>query len=255
MNFRSWFAVIFVLLLVALIPCAAQRGGHAGGVRRASPGFKSGFESPIGNFAVGGARSARGLRGNSPYGTRNNSPYGSLPFSFFGDSFNPDDIYSSGYPVASEPPAFLLQAARSLSGQTGFGGGGDHEAAAASSQPLMIELQNGRYVRVNPSAVDGEARELAAPSEAQISKAGSTSVVHDIPSAVLVFRDGHSEEVRDYTIADGALYARGDFYRDGYWNKKIELSSLDVAETARANAARNVKFVLPSSSNEVIARF
>ncbi|MGA7221089.1 MAG: hypothetical protein WBX38_22430 [Candidatus Sulfotelmatobacter sp.] len=177
-----------------------------------------------------------------------------MPFSFFGDSFNPDDIYSSGYPVSSEPPAFLLQAARSLSGQTGFGGGGDHEAAA-SSQPLMIELQNGRYVRVNPSAVDGEARELAAPSEAQISKAGSTSVAHDLPPAVLIFRDGHSEEVRDYTIADGALYARGDFYRDGYWNKKIELSSLDVAETARANDARNVKFVLPSSSNEVIARF
>ena len=71
----------------------------------------------------------------------------------------------------------------------------------------------------------------------------------------LVFRDGHSEEVHDYTIADGILYTRGDFYTDGYWNKKIELSALDIPQTLAANAARDVKFVLPSSPNEVIASF
>jgi hypothetical protein len=76
----------------------------------------------------------------------------------------------------------------------------------------------------------------------------------DLPPVVLVFRDGHSEEVRDYTIADGMLYARGDFYTDGYWNKKIDLFNLDVTQTLQANAAREVKFVLPSSPNEVITR-
>jgi hypothetical protein len=70
----------------------------------------------------------------------------------------------------------------------------------------------------------------------------------------LVFRDGHKEEVRDYSIADGVLYARGDFYTDGYWNKNISLSSLDVAQTLQANAERGVKFVLPSAPNEVITR-
>jgi hypothetical protein len=60
--------------------------------------------------------------------------------------------------------------------------------------------------------------------------------------------------VRDYTIADGSLYARGDFYTDGFWNKKIDLASLNVAETMQANASRNVKFILPSSPNEVITR-
>jgi hypothetical protein len=75
-----------------------------------------------------------------------------------------------------------------------------------------------------------------------------------LPPATLIFRDGHSEEVRDYTIADGILYARGDYYSDGYWNKKIGLTALNIPETLQANATRNVKFVLPSSPNEVITR-
>ena len=76
----------------------------------------------------------------------------------------------------------------------------------------------------------------------------------DLPPAVLVFRDGHGEEVHDYTIADGFLYARGDFYSDGYWNKKIDLSTLDLSQTLQTNSTRSVKFILPSSPNEVITR-
>jgi hypothetical protein len=70
--------------------------------------------------------------------------------------------------------------------------------------------------------------------------------------AVLVFRDGHREEVTEYTIADGVLYARGNYYRDGSWNKRIELSSLDLHETIQSNQSRGVGFQLPNSPNEVI---
>jgi hypothetical protein len=138
----------------------------------------------------------------------------------------------------------------------------------------MIELQNGRYVRVNGTPADGEAHELAAnnnssnnssparknssaplPNSANDSSlVASATPPPPLPPAVLFFRDGRSEEVRDYTIADGTLYARGDFYTDGYWNKKIDLSTLDVTRTEQANAARNVNFILPSSPNEVITR-
>jgi hypothetical protein len=116
------------------------------------------------------------------------------------------------------------------------------------TQPLMIELQRGRYVRVASNPADGDALPLTLTS--------STAVVpsHDLPPAILIFRDGHSEEVRDYTIADGVLYARGDFYTDGYWNKKIDLSVLNLSQTLQTNAARSVRFVLPSSPNEVITR-
>ena len=156
----------------------------------------------------------------------------------------------------------------------------DNSRELASAQPLVIELQNGRYVRVNSTPSNGEALPLTlapdrAPSEAaQPSKSSRThaaprtksnitarpptiaaaSLPHDLPPALLLFRDGHSEEVRDYTIADGILYARGDYYTDGYWNKKIALSTLNVSQTLAANAARNVKFVLPASPNEVITR-
>ena len=76
----------------------------------------------------------------------------------------------------------------------------------------------------------------------------------ELAPVLLVFRDGHSEEVRNYTIADGILYASGDYYTDGYWNKNIEFSSLNLSQTQQANASRNVRFVLPSSPNEVITR-
>ena len=138
----------------------------------------------------------------------------------------------------------------------------------SSSDPLMIELQNGRYVHVSSTPVDGEAQPLAlAPVPAQPKTTGpsirmnassqmsAASSAPNLPAAVLIFRDGHTEEVRDYTIADGFLYARGDYYADGYWNKKIDLSTLDLTQTQQANATRNVKFVLPASPNEVITRF
>jgi hypothetical protein len=134
------------------------------------------------------------------------------------------------------------------------------------SQPLMIELQNGNYVRVSSTPSNGEVlppslrsndahAAKSAPTNSNSAHAIAAALPpHNLPPAVLVFRDGHTEEVRDYTIADGILYARGDFYTDGYWTKKIDLSTLDVAETLQANTNRNVKFVLPASPNEVITR-
>jgi hypothetical protein len=136
---------------------------------------------------------------------------------------------------------------------------------SSSSQPLMIELQNGRYVRVNSTAIDGQALPLNASSNGPTSfaPAGDQSregpvlpadPSPDLAPVVLIFRDGRSEEVRDYTISNGTLYARGDFYTDGYWNKKIDLSGLSVSETLQTNASRGVKFLLPSSPNEVVTR-
>jgi hypothetical protein len=210
-----------------------------------------------GNFAGVSHRHPSAFRRSSRY----ISPYGSLPF--FGDSFNPDDIYSSGYPVASEPPPFLMQAMRDMAGSAAnpmaqpISSPPKHQPAA--NDPLMIELQNGRYVRVDNTAANGNALPLnLTPNRSRSSSTPSTITAaapsQTLPPAVLIFHDGHSEEVRDYTIADGMLYARGDYYTDGYWNKKIDLATLNVAETMQANASRSVKFTLPSSPNEVITR-
>jgi hypothetical protein len=176
-----------------------------------------------------------------------------LPFPFFTDFFNPDDVYSTGYPVASQPPIILLPAARNMAGSSEYLSRSDNYSKPTLPQPLVIELKNGHYVRINSTPANGEVL-TAQPGSTDAKENAKASPAHDLPPAVLVFRDGHNEEVRDYTIADGILYARGDYYLDGYWNKKIDLANLNVAQTLEANASRSVKFILPASPNEVITR-
>jgi hypothetical protein len=262
------FAILAVLAVVTPFAVSQRTTGLA---------HSASHPRPSNSDSVRGHRThSLGSRRSASYA----SPYSSLPFPFFADSFNPDDIYSSGYPVASQPPPFLMEAMRGMTGPStsaiGSAMGSPTSREPSSNQPLMIELQNGRYVRVNNAAVDGEALPINFTATSKPSKPGRVSSTklatdstqplsaqpsiaaappgHRLPPALLVFRDGHSEEVRDYTIADGVLYARGDYYTDGYWNKKIDLTSLNVPETLQANASRSVKFVLPSSPNEVITR-
>jgi hypothetical protein len=266
--------LLALVLLTTLMSFAqAQRIAHTPSPTKPA----THFNSPAGNFVL-----ARHAHPTSKF--HRSSPLTSLLSPFFGDSFDPEDLSSTGDPSASQPPAFLLQAARTLAGPGGFAGQPDNTRAPSSSQPLLIELQGDRYVQVNSTAIDGEALPLAPESiplnsaqlnNAQPSKStrthlskavtknsgpaaapaiASASPAHSLPPAVLIFRDGHSEEVHDYTIADGFLYARGDFYTDGYWNKQIDLSTLNLAQTMQANSTRNVKFILPSSPNEVITR-
>jgi hypothetical protein len=260
-------AVIAALATIA--PWGSAQRAASGSHAPAQTGTPR-FNLPSGNFAPGRNAHPSGFRRSSAYPYA--SSYTSLPFPFFGDSFDPDDIYSTGYPVASQPPPFLLQALSEMAGPAANSMGpamsSPNGRDSSSSQPLMIELQNGRYVRVNSIAADGDALPLA-PNPAQAAKTSSrptrltpsqppliatASPAQSLPPAVLIFRDGHREEVGDYTIADGFLYARGDYYTDGYWNKKIDLSTLNLNQTLQANADRSVKFVLPSSPNEVITR-
>jgi hypothetical protein len=194
---------------------------------------------------------------------RRSSPRTSLPFPFLGD-FSLDDLYSSGYPVSSQPPVILMQAMRALSGSADSPAQPSNSRKPTSStQPVMIELQNGRYVRLSSTAANGEvlpqstqaqSAKLVRPNFPRSAAASASTQTPALPPATLVFRDGHTEEVRDYAIANGTLYARGDYYTDGYWTKKIDLAALNIPETLQTNAARNVKFVLPTSPNEVITR-
>jgi hypothetical protein len=267
-NLASILATCAALLFLTTIS-QAQRSS-ASPAHAAPPRFHSSANSLA-------SRTHANFRRSSAYGPG----YASLPFPFFGDSFDPDDIYSTGYPVSSPPPPFLMQALQGLinpaaNSMSAMGPLNNREPS--SSEPLMIELQNGRYVHVKSKPIDGEAEPLkfasdSSPEKSRSSKemkaAGTKAAVTKsaqpasapqmiaaapLPPAVLVFRDGHSEEVRDYTIADGILYARGDYYTDGYWSKKIDLTNLNVAETLQANNERSVKFILPSAPNEVITR-
>lgn len=251
---------VFALCAALATSAVAQRGGFAGGHSGGGHGFAPAAISPLPSLAQhrGGF-----VLGRAAYGSRFNryGPYGPSLWPLFGD-YDLDSLYASGYPVSAEPPMMYLQAAREMAGLQSAMGSVTPETAPP--EPLMIELQGDNYVRVNSPAANGEAQPINEEGHLQPATTPSSSATHisrtparaqELPPAVLIFRDGHSEQVRDYTIADGILYARGDFYTDGYWNKQIDLASLDLPQTLQANASRNVNFVLPSSPNEVIARF
>jgi hypothetical protein len=244
-------SLAIVAVFAALVPAAAAQRGAGGGHFGGGGHLAAPLAHASRGFVRGSYRGMRFDRYGAPY-------YYSLPFPFFDDYPDSGDPYSSGYPVAATLPPFLPPM-RSVRDVSDFA---ESAPARENSQPLMIELKNGQYVRVASAAIDGEASPLAeasnaAPGRSPVGQSDGPTMAtqeENLPPAVLIFRDGHNEEVRDYTIADGILYARGDFYTDGYWNKKIDLAALDIIETLHANNVRNVKFVLPSSPNEVITR-
>jgi hypothetical protein len=181
----------------------------------------------------------------------------------FSDPFYSDYVSATGYPVASQPPVIILQAPPAATAP---------ERSSSTNEPLMIELQGDRYVQVSGDEMSGAqmAREQMgpeteteknkidpmpeAPRPQQRSSGTAPPAVptKELPPAILVFRDGHREQVSDYTIADGILYAHSDYFTTGSWNRKIELSSLNLGETLKSNQSQGIRFQLPSAPNEVI---
>jgi hypothetical protein len=135
--------------------------------------------------------------------------------------------------------------------------------------PLMIEWQGDSYVRFGGAEETGQrgssaqrdyaepaiTKSLTKPGASAAPKEPAESQAKELPPAVLVYRDGHREEISDYAIADGMIYVHGDYWQDGYGTKHIPLSSLDPPATMQANQQRGVKFMLPSAPNVVIASF
>ena len=62
-----------------------------------------------------------------------------------------------------------------------------------------------------------------------------------IPATVLVFRDQHKEEIRNYAIVGQTLWSFGSPRTE-----KIPLADLDLAATIKANNDRGVSFRVPS---------
>jgi hypothetical protein len=245
-------------MFVAFSPwVAAQRGGahvssHGGAGSNSTHGNR--LHGP--SFVSGNIGRSTFDRHGYGYG----SPYLSLPFPFFDDAYDSGDMYSTGYPVAAPLPPYLPPVSAGEYGQGSFGPG-IRSQAYVPGQPLMIELQNGRYVQVSSAAIDGEATPLTASANnssvetfSQNSSGNIANPAETLAPVILIFKDGHQAQVHDYTIANGTLYARGDFYTDGYWDKQIDLASLNLPQTVRANDQHGVKFLLPSAPNEVVTR-
>ena len=116
------------------------------------------------------------------------------------------------------------------------------------ASPLLIELQGNRFVRLTGNAVNPPAG-----SEASAQAASSTPS-QQLPAVVLVFRDGHRQEITSYSIIGPAIYASGSYWTNGYWTQKILLADLNLPATFQVNQEHGVKFVLPSAPDQVVTR-
>lgn len=198
--------------------------------------------------------------GTAPPFVRQRGERGRFPGSFYWPYFYPDYDYGYDYgygydsepqTVETPPPQIIEQVAQ--------------PAPAPIAPPLdsvVIELQGDHWVRVTnygQSQVDGQSgqSESMRPANSQTVVARRTEdsePVPELPAAVLVFRDGHREEIGKYVVVGGTLYADADYWSSGSWTRKVQLSALDVPATLKLNQDRDTKFNLPSGPNEVMVR-
>jgi hypothetical protein len=170
---------------------------------------------------------------------RGPAAYYPLPFFDSFDSGYPD----AAYPAPFQPVIFMMQAASAPASPD----------PATPSESLMIELHGDRYVQISGNVSGQPQRIDSLPSDPPVIRpAARTAPVPQPASTILVFRDGHRQQISAYTIADDTLFAAADYYTSGSWNRTVALSSLNLPETVATNQSRGVQFRLPTAPNEVI---
>jgi len=258
MNCRLTATLILAILLAMLCqsPAVAQtRGGHFAGAAapRASAPYRGGGRAGFG---------ARGGRGSYGRGGFFFPGYGYYPlWDYYSLPFYSDYDYDYGYdygngignePTAAQAPPPWLAATHSET----------FSAPARPVESVVLERQGDQWVRIGEygqqpastrSTVAGAA--LAPnPSSAMVRPNAAAPPAPKLPPAVLVFRDGHQEEIEKYTIIGRIIYAQADYWSTGSWRRKVAIADLDTPATLKLNQERGGKFSLPSGPNEVIFR-
>jgi hypothetical protein len=133
-------------------------------------------------------------------------------------------------------------------------------------QSLLLELHGDHWVRITnygQSQTDGQSSEPEPQQASDLPSATPASAPrriptaeppNELPPAVLVFRDGHKEDIGKYVIVASTIYASADHWSSGSWTRKVQIVELDVPATLKLNHERGTKFSLPSGPNEVMIR-
>ena len=100
-------------------------------------------------------------------------------------------------------------------------------------QPVQIQIQ------VEDKRTPVPQPEAAA--EAPAPRQQASEPVQQGPPTILVFLDGHQQEVQNYAIVGKTLYDLGTFVAH-----KIPLADLDLPQTIKVNEDRGVDFTLPN---------
>src|SRR6266436_204776 len=242
----SRFALAVLVVALSIAPAAAQI--------RASGAGTAGFGISAGSSGVGSPGMGRGgvVGGSGRFHQGHPSERRSILLAY--PYFYSDSDYDSRE-ASQQPQVVVVQASAPL----------PPPAPPAPRESLLIEWQGDHFVRTT-SAKDSAGAQIATdysekyavPSSPAIrSGSGQKNTAQpprDLPPAVLVFRDGHKDEVSEYTIMSGTIYSKTDYWTTGSWTRKIQVAELDVPATLKLNRERGLKFVLPGSPNEVVIR-
>jgi len=160
--------------------------------------------------------------GRSPYFYGYGAPY------FYSDDYR----YGQAEYARPEPPPQLAPIVQ--------------EKPEPLPEPVLLELHGNQWIKVTNF---GEASQQALGSSANAAQPPK-----EIAPAVLVYRDGRSEEVSSYSIIGNASYTRSDYWSNGSWTRTIQIADLDIPATLKQNQQRGVKFDLPSGPDEIVIR-
>jgi len=187
--------------------------------------------APQHTFAPAIHRTSIGISG-IPFGFRHRGfgRFGLLYWPYVSPGYYPD-YYESDYQAPPPPPAPEQPAAAPQAKQE------------TTPEPALLELQGSQWVKVNSFTMSA----VPAPQV-------SAATAKEMPPAVLVYRDGHTEELTSYSIIGNAIYTKADYWSSGLWTRTIQIADLDVPATLKQNQQRGVKFELPSGPGEVMIR-
>jgi hypothetical protein len=173
------------------------------------------------------------------------------PGSAFGSPFYSDYDFDSG--ITEEPPPSILQSApRAFPA-----------SSPAPAESVVLELQGDHWVRLTNygQSQTGQSTDSDRPSDLSPADRASASrpvppsePPRELPTAVLVFRDGHQEEIRKYVINGATIYTSADYWSTGSWTRKVQIAALDIPATLKLNHDRGANFTLPSGPHEVMIR-
>jgi len=146
---------------------------------------------------------------------------------FYFDDYEPYDLQYAR-PEPAPQPASVIQA-----------------SPEPLPEPVLLELHGSQWVKVT---------NFGEVSQQALNPSPQSASTKPMPAAVLVYRDGRSEEISSYSIIDRVMYTKSDYYSSGSWTRAIQIADLDIPATLRQNQQRGVKFDLPSGPDEVVIR-
>lgn len=225
-----------LLAAIALLVPVAFAQGHLGSTGVSASHHGASVQPSFTQSNRVGARSGASFGRFRGRGFRNSGLL--YPWPYYDGFYSDYSDYGYGYGEPPAPPQPPPPAPPQAS----------NEPIAA---PALLELQGNQWVKVNSFTMpSGE----AAIGKSSFNGSSSAAAPKEMLPAVLVYRDGHTEELTSYTIIGDSIHTKANYWTNGAWTRTIQIADLDIPATLKQNQQRGVKFDLPSGPNEVVIR-